>query len=298
MSHAAPDAKSFPGAALPSAREIYLFDLHGFIIVRGALSRDEVADCNRVVDSMQNLGKGQWAGHVHGHDYGGKEGLNLQQIYEAGAPFERLIDHPNYIGKVRHFVGGAGTFDDHHGPLFIDENFANIRTRGEAIGMHSGAHEWNKRCQFLVKNRAFHCGQVNVLIALTDIGPGDGGTMVVPASHKANFPHPDLDTLRMSNSEARSMDGAEASIEVHLQAGDALMFVDAIMHGAAARVNPGQRRVSIYRYGPSWGNFRHGYRPSQALLDRLTPTRRRIVQPQDVLAPPAAVEAEAEAAHA
>jgi hypothetical protein len=25
--------------------------------------------------------------------------------------FERLIDHPGWIGKVRHFVGGAGTFD-------------------------------------------------------------------------------------------------------------------------------------------------------------------------------------------
>ena len=45
--------------------------------------------------------------------YGGKweDGLNLQQIYEAGEPFERLIDHPSYVGKVRHFLGGEGTFD-------------------------------------------------------------------------------------------------------------------------------------------------------------------------------------------
>jgi hypothetical protein len=231
-------------------------------------------------------------GHVHGHDYGGKEGLNLQQIYEAGAPFEKLIDHPNYIGKVRHFVGGAGTFDDALGPLFIDENFANVRTYGEAIGMHSGAHEWNKRCQFFVRNRQFHCGQVNVLMALTDIGPGDGATMVVPASHKANFPHPDIGRLCMSHNESRSMDGAEASIEVHLKAGDALLFVDAIMHGAAARVNAGQRRVVIYRYGPSWGNFRHGYRPSEALLARLSEQQRRIVQPQPLLVPPSEVRDE------
>ena len=37
----------------------------------------------------------------------------------------------------------------HRGPdqkgLFIDENFANIRGPGEAIGIHSGAHEGTQR---------------------------------------------------------------------------------------------------------------------------------------------------------
>ena len=64
-----------------------------------------------------------------------------------------------------------------------------------------------------------------------------------------------------------------------MQAGDALLFVDAICHGSAKRVNPGQRCVAIYRYGPSWGSFRHNYRPSPELLARLTPERRRIVAP-------------------
>src|SRR4051812_33326945 len=111
----------FPDAAPPSDREIFFFDLNGFILVRNALSASEVAACNRVIDSLQHLTKDGWSGYVQGHDYGGAEGLNLQQIYEAGEPFERLIDHPSYIEKVRMFVGGEGTFDYHHGPLFIDE---------------------------------------------------------------------------------------------------------------------------------------------------------------------------------
>ena len=55
------------------------------------------------------------------------DGLNLQQIYEAGEPFERMIDHPSWIDKIKHFVGAEGSFDHHHGPLFIDESFANLR---------------------------------------------------------------------------------------------------------------------------------------------------------------------------
>jgi hypothetical protein len=68
-----------------------------------------------------------------------------------------------------------------------------------------------------------------------------------------------------------------------MRAGDALLFVDAISHGSAKRVNPGIRRIAVYRYGPSWGSFRHGYQPSPELLERLTQERRRIVQPQRLL---------------
>lgn len=83
--------------------------------------------------------------------------MNLQQIYEAGDPFERLIDHPSYVGKVRHFLGGEGTFDYAQGELFIDENFASIRGPGEAIGVHSGAGPGNSmRNQSFYKVRAIH----------------------------------------------------------------------------------------------------------------------------------------------
>ncbi len=65
------------------------------------------------------------------------------------------------------------------------------------------------------------------------------------------------------------MDGVEGAIECHLEKGDALLFVDAIAHGSARRTNPGNRRIAVYRYGPSWGHFRLPYRPSPELLGRL-----------------------------
>jgi ectoine hydroxylase-related dioxygenase (phytanoyl-CoA dioxygenase family) len=75
----------------------------------------------------------------------------------------------------------------------------------------------------------------------------------------------------------------EGAQEVHMQAGDALLFVDALCHGAVPKQSDGQRRIVVYRYGPSWGNFRHGYQPSPELLERLTPQRREIVYPLTVL---------------
>ncbi|HEX4124782.1 MAG TPA: phytanoyl-CoA dioxygenase family protein, partial [Tepidisphaeraceae bacterium] len=221
---------------------------------------------------------GDWHGNVQRFDNHGHAGIELQNIVEGGEPFERLIDHPAWIDHMKTFLGGTKSFDMKHGPLFIDENFANFRDPGEAIGMHSGADERSKRNQYRLLDNEFMVGQINALIALTDIGPGDGATMVIPGSHKQHFKHPDMAASRMKP-EGASGDGVEGAIEVHLQAGDVLVFADAICHGSAKRFNPGQRRNIVYRYGPSWGFFRHGYRPTRELLARLTPERRQIIWP-------------------
>lgn len=260
----------------------YLFDLNGFIVIQNALNKSEVKACNKIIDKLKKLKHNEWEGYVHGHNYGGKEGLNLQQIYEAGKPFEKLIDHPSWIDHMLEFVGGDGTFDHQHGPLFIDENFVNVRGPGDAIGIHSGNHEGTQRGHYRYENGKMHSGQVNILVALTDIGKGDGGTVVIPASHKANFKHPEFDQNRMLKggkvSHAAFMTGAK---EVYLKQGDALLFVDSLCHGSAKRANKGERRVVIYRYGPSWGFFRHPYRPSKQLLKNLNKLQRQIVMPHE-----------------
>ena len=88
-------------------------------------------------------------------------------------------------------------------------------------------------------------------------------------------------------SEETSVDDIEGAVECHLETGDALLFVDAIAHGSARRTNPGNRRIAVYRYGPSWGHFRLPYRPSPELLNRLTPRRRSLVYPHgDPVYPP------------
>ena len=69
------------------------------------------------------------------------------------------------------------------------------------------------------------------------------------------------------------------AVPAYMKKGDALLFVDGIMHGGSSRTNPGERRILIYRYGPLWASTRFGYEYSQPLLDRLTPERLHILQP-------------------
>lgn len=269
-------------AARPTDMERYLFDLNGFLILKGALSPQQVAACNKTYDKIQNFKGRGWLDGMHVVSEGRQDGIMVQQLYEAGGVWEELIDHPAWFEKVRHFIGtdDPENFDGYLGPMFIDECFGSIREKGDAMRVHSGGQVGTIRTQFRFHAGNFHCGQVNILIALTDIGTGDGATMVVPASHKSNIRHPDTVPVEQRGEMGLSTDDVRGAVEVHLKAGDALLFVDALMHGSARRTNDGQRRICVYRYGPSWANFRHNFTPSDELLERLSEQRRKIVMPK------------------
>ena len=289
--HIEPLAIAYPEAAVPTDLDEYLFDLNGYLHLRGVFSADEIADANARVDAIpRTLPRGGWHGWVQREDHPEHRGVSYQQVYELGGVFERMIDHPNWLNYALRFIGGHDTYDHYHGPAFVDENFFSIRGPGEAIPMHSGGHEGCKRTSFHYHNGRFQCGQIDVLVAWTDIGPGDGATMLIPGSHKSNIVHPAFlardRAHEWSNEGGGSVDGVAGAVEVHMQAGDALIFVDAICHGSAKRVNPGERRISVYRYGSSWNRTRFGHQASPELLARLGPLARKLVHPREWIRPP------------
>ncbi len=255
----------------------YLFDLRGYLILKNAVDPAHVADLNTALDRFPSLEWGQWHGNVQRFDNNGAAGLELQNIVEGGEPFERLIDHPSWLSLMRHYCGDEHSYTE---GVFIDECFASVRRSGGFFPVHSGGYQGSTRGLYQYKDGLFRCGQVNILLALTDVGPGDGGTMVIPGSHKSCLPHP------YKPGYSSPMDAMEGVVEVHLEKGDALLFCDGLSHGASSRTTPGERRVVIYRYGVSWGSTRHGYQYSDALLGRLTPERRALLQPIAPRVPP------------
>ena len=265
--------------APPTALDDYEFDLRGCFVIRGALSPGEVSALNEAYDRFPALGHGDWYGHAQRRDYTADTGFELHNVLDCGdGSFDILIDHPSWIDHARRYAGELGTYVQ---GVTIDEHIATIRQAGGHHPVHSGGHDASVRTQYSYRNGRFRCGQLNVLVALTDIGPGDGPTMIVPGSHKANFVHP----LAGDYARGDRMDDLPFAVPMHCQAGDALVFVDACMHGGSTRTNVGERRVVILRYGPPWATPRFGYRLSTEFLDRLTPERRRIMQPISPIEP-------------
>lgn len=263
----------------PTPLDDYLFDLRGYLLLENVLEPDLLNALHTAFDNFPSLESGEWWGNAQRRDYTKDTGFELHNCVEAGEPFERLIDHPGWINHVRRYCGEEKSYVQ---GLFIDECIASIRLTGGHHPAHSGGFQGALRGAYNYKHGVFRCGQCNILLALTDIGPDDGPTMVVPGSHKANFPHP----LVGDYGKGDRMDTLPGAVPALMKKGDALLFVDGLMHGGSSRTNTGERRVIIYRYGVSWAMTRYGYEYSQALLDRLTPERRKILQPIPPRRPP------------
>lgn len=273
--------------ATPSAWDDYCFDLYGFLILRQVASAAQLAAMNSACDRWRADG-GEWIGGVHAlpptgtmAEYGSSTLQRRVQTYhnviEGGEAFEAMIDNPAWIGYVRRYVDDDG--------LHLWMNFCTVTGGGGGTSLHSGGHSHHFRTSFDYHDGRFHCGNVVVLLALTDVGPGDGPTVVVPGSHKSNLPNPRVHgDQRALPEQLAALDGMVQ--DVHLRAGDAVILTDAILHGGRPRTNPGERRILGYRYAPFWTRNRLGYEPSEPLLQRLTPAQREIVCPIPPRKPP------------
>lgn len=254
----------------PTAMEMYRFDLNGYLILRNALEPELVDALNAEFDAFpRDLPMGAWYKGAQRRDYNPKTGMELHNCIEMGGPFAKLIDHPSWLGLVRTFCGEYQSYVE---GVFIDECVASVRETGGSHWMHSGGYRGALRGRYEYRDGVFRCGQVNILMALTDVHEGDGATLVVPGSHKSHFPYPE-------DNEGEHPEFPEGAVPAYLNKGDALLFVDGIRHGGSDRTNRGERRVIIFRYGPSWAQTRFGYQYSEELLASLTPEQRLVAQP-------------------
>src|SRR4051794_22501906 len=169
----------------------YLLDLKGYLVLKGAVDAQHVAELNEALDSEpRDLARREWWRNCQ-LSSDSAEVVSFETIVEAGEPFERLIDHPSWIERVRRYCGEQDSYDFEG--LCLDTATAMLRRTGGFVAMHPGAGEHALRTLYHFFDQRWYCGQVNILLALTDIGPGDGATVVIPASHKENFAHPEVD---------------------------------------------------------------------------------------------------------
>ncbi|HIM56001.1 MAG TPA: hypothetical protein EYM39_04785 [Candidatus Latescibacteria bacterium] len=275
----------------------YMFDLNGYIIFKGALDPDDLNEMNGWVDDHQDFvdgarrghhqaDGGQWIGHVETHTYSSADGTNFQNVIEAGPVFRKLINYPAWYADIQRWINPMNR-------VSIHENLVSIRGKGGYIGIHCGGHLPINYMTFRQNNTGeWMVGQINCIMAMTDIGPGDGPTTLIPGSHKARIAHPQLSG---GTKVYRSDEAAGKQIgmrEIYAERGDVLMFTDTITHGSAERTNEGYRRMCLYRYSPRWIRSRFHYVPSPELLAALTDEQRDIIQPIPPRYSPSALEEE------
>jgi len=165
------------------------------------------------------------------------DGVNILGAHPC---FDALINHPGYISHVKDFVNGEQT-------AFTAGGSVMQRWPGQASGIHGGGDRLPDWFAWDEEQDSFLCRAVNVVVALNDCGEHGGNTAVVPGSHKSNLQnpfqddaegHPQVLWYSAHNQPRRHgkfvreggyMDGVPGAVEVTMEAGDALIFIDSLV---------------------------------------------------------------------
>ena len=89
----------------------------------------------------------------------------------------------------------------------------------------------------------FHCVFVKTLAYLTDVGPDDGGTSLIPGSHRLTWQQSRIIKAAMAD------DGLLYQVEA--KAGDVILFAESLIHSTTEIRSDNERTILVAGYTPT-----------------------------------------------
>ena len=213
--------------------EKFTFDLEGYLVVKDVLTPDEMKSLNAVANrfTSENSDPGT---------------STISRVSQWSPEFQALMDHHKIVPYLVELLG----------PKFrIDHDYCIFMKKGaERGGLHGGetdreADHWYKYRDGVMRN-----GLTVVTYFLSPAGPGDGGFACIPGSHKSNF----ID--RLPRDVRRFERDVHYVVQPEAEAGDALIFTEALIHGTKPWTADHDRRALLYKYSPGHSAWSRGIR--------------------------------------
>ncbi|WP_201367367.1 phytanoyl-CoA dioxygenase family protein [Dictyobacter formicarum] len=217
------------------------FDVYGYVLLENVLTTDEVT---RMKQALYRL-KAEPDLDAH-RVYVNKQAEHMFHVGHVVEYDPALLDyasHPRLIPLVKEIVGGAIRLEEteaiinRRDPLLDPSTYEHRRTL--PTGFHTGTrYGWGT----YMANHHFHCLFVKTLAYLTDVGPDDGGTAVIPGSHRLGWNERDI--IDAALTDERLIHQVEA------KAGSVLLFAESLVHSTTAVRSDRERVVLISGYTP------------------------------------------------
>jgi hypothetical protein len=241
--------------------EKFLFDLHGYLVIKNVLTPEEVAELNAVADEKFP----RPAGH---------KGQRVSRVSHWAPAYQRLIDHSKILPYLIELIEPKFRLD-HDYCIFMHEGDAGGNLHGGEG--HEGDH-WYK-----VRDGRILNGLCVVEYLLTPAGEGDGGFVCIPGTHKTHFLSSiPRDVLRMERT-------VPYVVQPVGEPGDVIFFTEALVHGTRPWRAQHERRALLYKYSPGHSAWSQRYYNPEEYPD-LTDQQRRILAPPCVGGRPEVVQ--------
>lgn len=218
------------------AREFYLWDLCGHVVLKNVMDAAWLDAANQAMDVCFD--------HIVGGSATKESnaladtGLpTLKDIFELPKPhcdpFREMAVNPSVILRLNWMMGSGFRCRDARA-ICSAEGWAGHR-------LHSGADPIKPKNTYVMQNGRVYCDSINVAWQLRDVRLSDGGFMCIPGSHKARYPVP---PELLASEETLDM-----PTHVAVDAGDLVMFLGAAQtHGAFPWKSAVARRAILLGY--------------------------------------------------
>jgi len=218
-----------------SLAELYLFDLHGYVILKNFLSKEKINKMNKIIDD------------AHKDDF-----IIKFPFLDLNPIFLDLLSDRRVMAICEQLMGKWFRFDHAFG---YQEVLPHIG-KNDIENLHGGLLEEQRGFQYHWYGGKPYCGQIQFGYAMYDVKPGDGGIVLIPGTHKQNIPL----TARQLYYDVLRCDLDEWWVhKPALNAGDLIIFNEAVIHGTMAwKPKDRPRRSLYYKYCPgymAWADY-------------------------------------------
>ena len=242
--------KPFP-ALTPAER--YHLDVFGYVIIENTLTADEVGRIKKALyDLRQEIKQLDHSSPTPPRVRDSFFETNkphhhfIVNILEAHPDITAYATHPRLVAMCEELMGGEARIVEMNAHINSRDPDADPTPKPQ-YGFHRGT---DIAFAGHSQNGLFHCNFVKTLTNLTELGPDDGGTVVIAGSHKIEIPSEGLIKLAY---EDRSL-----IHQVVAPAGSTLLFSETLIHATGQIRSEEERVIIITGYGstmfPYWDN--------------------------------------------
>lgn len=203
--------------------EMFVFDLQGYLLLKNLLTGAEVAELNAIADQRFPRPPGSTGERT------------APGLLGWGGAILNLVDHPKVLPYLRTIIGERFRLDHDYG-IFMQKG----DSRGPLHGGEGGMDDWWYSC----RNGVIRNGLCALTYFLTPARAGEGGFVCIPGSHKSQF----LDAIPREVREFQRPAGYV--VQPPIEAGDAVLFTEALVHGTMPWSGSSERGLLLFKYGP------------------------------------------------
>ena len=216
------------------------FDIYGYVLLENALTSDEVG---RMKDALHRMRADQNLESKRGYAHLSDHYVKMGNLVEYDPALLEYAAHRKLVPLVEEVVGGKVRLEETEAIINRKDPDVDVnelyKRRYNPARFHRGTqHGWGT----YIEQNKFHSIFVKTLTYLTDVGPDDGGTCVIPGSHRLTWSAEEMINAALSDDELIH--------QIEATAGSTLLFTESLFHSGTAIRSDKERTILIAGYTP------------------------------------------------